>query len=113
MKIIHLESINQKTMRKLITLCAVFLLCLNFANASDNVIFKDGTISGVVIDATLNQPLPYVNVIVKNSKDETVTGGITLDDGAFNVNKIPEGTYIVSIQYIGFKTSEQYVTISR
>ena len=49
---------------------------------------KTGTISGRVLDANLKQPLPYVNVIIKNTKDETLTGGITLEDGTFEIEKI-------------------------
>ena len=56
------------------------------ANSSDT--FKDGIITGQIIDAALNEPLPYVNVIIKNTKQETVTGGITLDDGTFKITKI-------------------------
>ena len=61
------------------------------AASSDSSSEKSGTISGTVIDATLNQPLPYVNVIVKNEAGETITGGISNDDGTFKIGDIPEG----------------------
>ena len=83
-------------MKRLITLCvlALFTVQNTFANNfnSDND-FKDGIIFGKVLDATLNEGLPYVNVIVKKKTGETVTGGISLDDGVFNITKVPEGTY--------------------
>lgn len=101
-------------MKKLITLCALFLVIIQGAYANnDDAAFKDGSISGKVMDAALNEPLPYVNVIVKNAKNETVTGGITLDNGSFKITKVPEGTYTVSIQYIGYKTVDKLVEISR
>lgn len=101
-------------MKKLITLCALFLLIIQGAHANNvDAAFKDGTITGKVMDATLNEPLPYVNVIVKNEKNETVTGGITLDNGNFKITKVPEGTYTVAIQYIGYKSVEKVVEISR
>jgi len=101
-------------MKKLITLCALFLVIIQGAHANnDDAAFKDGSISGKVMDAALNQPLPYVNVIVKNAKNETVTGGITLDNGSFKITKVPEGTYTVSVQYIGYKTVDKLVEISR
>jgi hypothetical protein len=103
-------------MKRLITLCvlALFTVQNTFANNfnSDND-FKDGIIFGKVLDATLNEGLPYVNVIVKKKTGETVTGGISLDDGVFNITKVPEGTYLVSIQYIGFETITNEVTITR
>lgn len=101
-------------MKKLITLCALFLVIIQGAYANnDDAAFKDGSISGKVMDAALNEPLPYVNVIVKNAKNETVTGGITLDNGSFKITKVPEGTYTVSVQYIGYKTVDKLVEISR
>lgn len=74
---------------------------------------KTGTISGKVLDANLKQPLPYVNVIIKNTAGKTLTGGITLDDGSFTVTKVEEGDVVVSIQYIGYKTADKNVTIGR
>lgn len=72
---------------------------------------KDGSIAGRVIDATLKQPLPYVNIIIKDASDNIITGGITSDDGAFKIEKIPEGKVIVEITYIGYKTESREVTI--
>ena len=75
--------------------------------------FRDGTVSGRVIDASLNQPLPYVNVIIKTTANQTITGGITKDDGTFEIKSIPEGDVVVSIQYIGFKTIAKTVSIGK
>ncbi|MGJ8592364.1 MAG: TonB-dependent receptor domain-containing protein [Aquaticitalea sp.] len=72
---------------------------------------RDGSISGRVMDASLNQPLPYVNVIVKTLSEETITGTITKDDGTFLIDKIPEGKMVVSIQYIGFKTISKTIEL--
>lgn len=38
---------------------------------------KTGTVSGLVYDASLNEPLPYVSVVLSNPKGETITGTIT------------------------------------
>ena len=89
-------------MKQLLTLCVlIFTIHLN---AHESFTFNDpedktGTVSGRVLDAKLNEPLPYVNVIIKNATGETLTGGITLDDGSFKVAKIPEGDVVVSVQY--------------
>ena len=72
---------------------------------------RTGTIKGKVVDASINQPLPYVNVVIKNSADEIVTGGITTDDGSFEIKKVPEGNLSVNIQYIGYKTVSTPVVI--
>ncbi len=104
------KTINQK-MKKLIFLCAFMFTAIMNAQPSTQLEPRDGSISGRVIDASLNQPLPYVNVIVKNPSNETITGSITKDDGTFEIKKIPEGKVIVSIQYIGFKTISKTIEI--
>jgi len=74
---------------------------------------RDGTVSGRVIDASLNQPLPYVNVIIKTTANQTITGGITKDDGTFEIKNIPEGDVVISVQYIGFKTIAKTISIGK
>ena len=100
-------------MKRLITFCVLSLCIIFNTHATENEALVDGSISGKVIDASLNEPLPYVNVIIKNSKGEIVTGGITLDDGTFKITKIPEGKISVTIQYIGFKAVVKELTIDR
>ena len=89
-------------------------LCLIFnTHATENETLVDGSISGKIIDATLNEPLPYVNVIIKNSNGEIITGGITLEDGTFKITKIPKGNITVTIQYIGYKSIIKNITIGK
>ncbi len=83
-----------------------------FAQPSESEL-RDGTVSGRVIDAKLNQPLPYVNVIVKDSKDVIITGGITDDNGKFKIEKLPEGPIRVEITYIGYKSVMKEATIGK
>ena len=56
------------------------------AQPKSNSDIKTGSISGRVIDAGLNEPLPYVNVIIKDSNEKIITGGITNTDGTFNIS---------------------------
>ncbi|TYA71371.1 outer membrane beta-barrel protein [Seonamhaeicola marinus] len=101
-------------MKNVFFMCFLFLSIIVKAH-TDPVTNADnrGSITGTVLDAKLKQPLPYVNVIIKNSKNETITGGITLDDGTFSVDKVTEGDVVVSIQYIGYKTYTKNVTIGK
>lgn len=102
-------------MKHLISLSILLLAFLSLSAFTDPDLndAKRGTILGKVLDANLKQPLPYVNVIVQNEKGETLTGGITLDDGSFKIEKIEEGTVNVSITYIGYKTYNKSVTLKR
>ena len=107
-------------MKRRIFLCFILLLSITtkaLATNSDpdpdpNPV-KSGEITGRVLDANLNQPLPYVNVIIKNDQGEILTGGITRDDGIFEIEKIELGNIQVSIQYIGYKTYSKSLKLDR
>lgn len=98
-------------MKQLFLWCALILTTLTSTKTFANIEIKNGSVSGTVIDAGLNEPLPYVNVIIKNAANETVTGGITSDKGTFTIDKIPEGKISVVIQYIGYKTVTKTVDL--
>lgn len=83
------------------------------AQPKSNSVIKNGSVSGRVIDAELNQPLPYVNIVIKDAVNKIITGGITKDDGTFKIDNIPEGNVIVSIQFVGFKTIDKPITIGK
>lgn len=81
---------------KLIITC--FLCSISFSFAQNS-----GSIKGKVIDKNTNEPLPYVNIIVKDNS-KIVTGGVTTEEGNFTVNKLTLQKYTVEIQFIGYTT---------
>ena len=100
-------------MRKLVVL---FLLAISFsatAADSDPTSERPGKITGFVIDKNLQEPLPYVTVVIKDLAGEVLTGGVTDDNGKFTIEKIPEGKNLVFIQYIGYKTYSTEIEISK
>lgn len=60
-------------------------------------------ISGKVIDKDTKEPLEYATVVLKNLKNQKISGGITNDKGLFNVT-VSEGNYDISVEFISFKT---------
>ena len=73
-----------------------------------------GEITGNVIDQTLQEPVAYAAVVVKNASDgTTVEGGITRDDGSFEIGKLPDGEFVLEVQYLGYKTYSETFHISR
>ncbi|WP_370476756.1 outer membrane beta-barrel protein [Tamlana flava] len=102
-------------MKRVLFLCLILFSISIKARTknSDPENAKLGIITGTVLDAALQQPLPYVNVIIKNPSGETVTGGITLDNGTFIIEKVEEGSLIVSIQYIGYKTINKNIAVEK
>ncbi|WP_274475956.1 TonB-dependent receptor domain-containing protein [Mangrovimonas aestuarii] len=93
---------------------SIFLISL-VLQAQTSVVddnLRTGSVKGRVIDASLNAPLPYVTVVVKNMQGKTLTGGITDDSGKFKIIGIPIGKAMVSIQYVGFKTESREINIT-
>ncbi len=73
---------------------------------------QSGTVTGEILDQNTQEPIPYVNIIVK-SGDKITTGGITNDKGVFFVDKIPFGAYDFEVQFIGFKTVTKSIAITK
>lgn len=77
----------------------LFLFTSNIISAQDEV-----SITGIVIDKDVNQPLEYATIAFFSKKEnKIVTGGITGEDGKFDI-KVPRGTYDISVEYISYGT---------
>lgn len=93
-----------------------FPLSLLFLLLFSSFIFsntKTGIITGVVFDASLHQPLPYVSVVLSDATSKTITGTITDENGYFKLDNIPEGPYTLTIQFIGYQKVEKNVSVSQ
>lgn len=74
--------------------------------ASSEVQKGSGKISGVVMDGETNKPVEFANVALIDSKtDKPVDGTMCDENGKFSLHKIVEGTYSVSITFIGYETN--------
>jgi outer membrane receptor protein involved in Fe transport len=70
------------------------------------------TLSGVIKDNKLKEPIPYVNVALKAAKDSTfVLGTITNEEGRFTVADVKSGNYFIQLSYIGYESKTQPVLI--
>lgn len=63
---------------------------------------KGSTISGMVYNSLTGEPLPYVNVAVKN----TYVGDVTNPYGYFAFSGIKSKTALLQLSYIGYKPQE-------
>ena len=72
---------------------------LFFSLASANA--QNGLIRGTLIDADFQDPVPFANILVK----ETGTGTTTDFDGNYEIS-VSEGTYTLQFSYLGYKTIE-------
>ncbi|MCB0465971.1 MAG: TonB-dependent receptor [Aequorivita sp.] len=99
-------------MKHFILIIALLITFPNFAIPNLDPGDKPGKIFGTVFDKKLKEPIPYVTVVVKTLGGEIITGGVTDDNGNFDIKDLPEGTNMVSIQYIGYKVYSTEINIT-
>lgn len=78
--------------------CFFFLLIL-----TNNLGFSQINITGKVVDEDAN-PLPLVNIALFQADDSTfLKGNITEEDGSFEINLSQNGTYFLTLSYVGYQ----------
>lgn len=100
-------------MKHFLTMLIMISSLMISAQPSSNSEIKNGSVSGRVLDANLNEPLPYVNIVIKDAANKVITGGITTENGKFKIERIPQGDVTVSIQFIGYTTIDKPVKLTR
>lgn len=100
-------------MKKLLLLAGILMSFSSYAQTPSAGKFKNGEISGKIIDKNSKNTLPYVTIIVKDAENKTITGGITDANGIFNVKQIMDGENTVEIQFIGYKTVIKKISITK
>ncbi|WP_405227077.1 TonB-dependent siderophore receptor [Dokdonia sp. Asnod1-B02] len=84
-----------------------FLPILSLILLTNVAIAQQGSITATVVDA--NQSNLYgVNATLKTSKQGAQTG----NDGTFIIQNVSDGTHVLRISYLGFKTKEFTVTVA-
>lgn len=72
-----------------------------------------GSIRGKVIDSKTKEPMEFVNVSVRRSGTTVpLTGAITDPTGEFQLGKLSDGNYTLSVSFIGYRTYEKDFTYS-
>ncbi len=72
-------------MKKILLLLLTIISVNTYAQMSKSYLPKPGSITGKVIDQGTKEPLPYVNIVVKDAANKLITGGITNDAGTFKI----------------------------
>lgn len=89
-------------------LLILFPCCINASNITSRDI-NDGVVTGKVIDEVSKSPLPFATVILKDMNNKYIAGGVTDDDGNFELENIKMGQYVLEIQFIGYENYTQSV----
>jgi outer membrane receptor protein involved in Fe transport len=97
----------------------ILLFITSFAWASDNkpVNIDDGKgkVRGKVVDKKSNAPMEFANIAIYDLNDSTlITGGITNQNGEFEIEGINYGEYFLEANFIGFdKTGIPGIVLNR
>lgn len=70
-------------------------------------IYAQNTIKGKVLDKESQEPIVFANIYLPQLEKGTITD----DDGVFDLEKIPSGTYKIVISYLGYETLSQNILI--
>lgn len=71
-----------------------------------------GRIYGKLIDAGTKDPIGFATVAVYSLKDSLLSGGLTRENGDFNLTGLPAGPLKVTLSFMGYETLEKRVTIT-
>ncbi|WP_234567041.1 SusC/RagA family TonB-linked outer membrane protein [Rhodohalobacter sp. 614A] len=69
--------------------------------------FAQGSVSGTVTDSRTGEELPGVNVIIEDLQ----LGASTDIDGEYEIPNVPEGTYNITVTYIGYKSYSSQIQV--
>lgn len=77
------------------------------AEPTESLPVEAGVIRGKVIDAKTREPMQFVNISVRKAGTTVPLKGMVTDEtGTFHIAQLPEGSYTLSISFIGYKTIE-------
>ena len=76
-------------------------------SSAQNPVPPTGTVAGRVIDATTQQPVSDVSVIVEGTRRGAVSGA----DGSFTIVGVPSGSQTIRARRIGFSAPVQIVVV--
>lgn len=88
----------------------LFLICM--LTAIGNLYAQNpGNVTGKVVDKATKEPISYATIAIKED-NKVITGGITEDNGSFNITNLAPKNYTLEIQYMGYKTLTKTFSIT-
>ena len=77
------------------------LLTFGLLLMAEMAVFAQGTMKGTITDAKTKEPLPFVNIVVKQDGKQ-VHGGQTDFDGIYTIKPLAVGKYDIEVSYVGY-----------
>jgi outer membrane receptor protein involved in Fe transport len=95
-------------MKKLLSLFLFFIITITVMSQGD------ATISGLVLDQTTKSPLAYATITLTYKQDgKLLTGTLTSEDGRFSIKGLPQGEFLITGSFIGYKEYKTEILIGR
>src|SRR5690242_2048428 len=96
----------------LILFLSLMSLCLS-AQPPHTPDLANGKIMGIVQDSTNGKGVEFATVaLLDPNTQKPINGEVCDDNGKFTLSKIPLGTYIVSVSFIGYATKSIKVQLT-
>lgn len=99
-------------MKKLIAPLFILFAFCSFAKSDNLNLAKKVSIKGKIIDSRTKEGIPFTTVVLKSDSAKNPMGSITNDQGVFEIENIPEGKYIIEIQFIGYNTYTSEIEVT-
>jgi outer membrane receptor protein involved in Fe transport len=94
-------------MRNLFTIILLLASLMTFAQPApveNNTAMLSGRVRGIIVDSGTQQPMEYANIAIYNMRDSSlVTGGITNQNGQFDISGLGFGVYYAEANFIGYE----------
>jgi len=71
--------------------------------------FPQFSIKGTIIDSLAGTSLPGAHIVISNS----FTNAVTDVNGHFEINKLNQGNYQISVSYLGYKTESRTINLTK
>lgn len=84
----------------------IMVTCFSNSIWAENI---DADIVGTVYDIKNNSPLPAATVYI----EELEKGVITDTEGVFRITGVPDGTYTLKVQYLGYNPTEKQSELTK
>lgn len=72
-----------------------------------------GSISGTTMDSGFQEPIPYATISVHDAADKLISGTVSSNKGTFSLDQLPEGSYTLKVQFMGFNPVSKEFTITQ
>lgn len=91
---------------------ALLVVLFLFGQSQVNAQVSSVNLSGTLVDSLTKENLPFVNVVLRLSRDSSfISGTITDESGSFTIENIKPDNYFLAISYYGYKKLNKEVYV--